>query len=102
MSDIIHSFGVDSEYIVKELAKGIRGEMDETDYFVRSIEALALRLKIDNFYQAYTVEEFSEIIAEKVKSLKYKGEANNIFTKQCRKVNFRHCFLSPHDKGSSA
>lgn len=81
MSYILHNFGINAEFILKELSKDITKKMDELDYFVRSIEVIALRLGIENYYEAYTLEEFIQIIKERLKTLKEDSMLKSSFFK---------------------
>ena len=65
LSFILSTYGVDSKYIMDAIIKGIRTPMDETDYFVRTLELIALRLGIDDYYRTYTFKEFISIIKNK-------------------------------------
>ena len=81
LSYVLHSNGVRSEYILNELSNGIRTQMDETDYYIRSIEAIALRLDIDNYYEAYSIEEFKQIIIKKIREINDENALKPLFSR---------------------
>lgn len=79
MVKILSRYSTDCEYIVKRLNQKIDREMDETDYFVSAIESLAELVKFENYYTAYTLDEFTRILEIKVNDRldQYEEEARN-------------------------
>lgn len=62
LSFILSTYGTDSKYIIETITKDIRTKMDENDYFIRTLELIALRLGIDDYYQIYTFKKFISMI----------------------------------------
>ena len=65
LAGMLKHFSTDSKYVIKVLQKGIRTPMDEKDYFVRTLEIIAEKLKIKLYYKVFSVQEFCEMIAQK-------------------------------------
>ena len=65
LSYILSTYGVDSKYILAAITKDIRTPMDETDYFVRTLELIAIRLGINEYYRTFTFKEFISLIKNK-------------------------------------
>ena len=63
--DIIHQFGANSEKFFLKLKNGIRGQLDETDLFVRTIELILQKIKFEDYYRSYTIKDIAAIIEEK-------------------------------------
>ena len=74
LSYILKEYGADSKYFIEAIQEGIRGKMDEEDYFVRTMELIAIRLGIENYYEAYSFDEFKALIANKIKEISEKIE----------------------------
>ncbi len=87
MSYILHNFGINAEYILKELSKDITKKMDELDYFVRSVEIIAMRLGIDNYYEVYSLDDFVEILRKQIEKLKEAEMLKSVFSKLIDNVN---------------
>ncbi len=59
---ILSTYGVDAKYILAAITKDIRTPMDETDYFIRTLELIAMRIGINDYYRTYKFQEFIELI----------------------------------------
>lgn len=84
LSYILREFDTDSKYIISEIIKGIRTPMDETDYFIRTIEIIALKLGIREFFRKFTFEEFKQLLAKKVKELYAKKVRDKLSAREKR------------------
>lgn len=65
LSYILSTYGTDSKYIIEAITKDIRTPMDETDYFIRTLELIALRLGVDKYYDVFTVNDFIKLLKNK-------------------------------------
>ena len=81
LSYILHNYGVNSEFILNELSNNVNKKMDELDYFIRSIESIAIRLDIQAYYEAYTIDEFVEIIKKSIQELNDEDLLKSLFEK---------------------
>ena len=62
---VLRDFETDSKFIVNQITEGIRTKMDERDYFVRTMEIIAINLGITDYYRVFTFEEFKDLIRER-------------------------------------
>ncbi len=67
LSYILRKFNTDSKYLIDILMDGIRTKMDETDFFVRAMEILAMKLGIKDYFEVFDFETFKEKIEKKVR-----------------------------------
>lgn len=66
------SFDLKAKFVLEELKEDIRGTMDETDYYVRSLEILAKALGVEKHEFVHTNDEFIALIKENINHhLKY-------------------------------
>ena len=74
LSYIVRQYGTDSKYFIEKITEDIRSEMTESDYFIRTIELIALRLGINDYYTVFTYSEFKQLIVDKIMEMsdKYK------------------------------
>ena len=86
LSYILSTYGTDSKYIFEAITKGIRTPMDETDYFIRTLELIALRLGIEDYYELYSFKKF--VLKIKDKSMLVNNTA--FFTSMNIKNVFKH------------
>lgn len=77
-------FGPDMDEVVSLLTKDIRKPMTEDDYYIRSLELLAMNLKIDTYAETYTEDEFKQLIIDKIIEV-YKLKTTKSLTQQ--KIN---------------
>ena len=66
LSFILRDFETDSKFIVDQITSGIRTPMDERDYFVRTMELIAINLGFNDYYRVYKFEEFKDLIRSEV------------------------------------
>lgn len=74
LSFILKEYGTNSKYFIEAITEGIRGQMDEVDYFIRTMELIALRIGIDNYYEVFTIAEFRDLIAKRIEEISLKIE----------------------------
>ena len=67
LADMLKRFSTDSKYVINVLKKDIRTPMDEKDFFVRTLEIIAQKLKIQSYYKVFSVQEFCQTILQKKK-----------------------------------
>lgn len=78
LSYILRYYGADSKYFVEAITEGIRTTMTETDYFIRTLELIAMRIGINDYYTVYTFEDFKKLIINKIDEISEKTENKEI------------------------
>ena len=58
--------------------KGIRTKMDETDFFVRTMEILAMKLGINEYFEAFDYETFRKMIEESTTKYQIAKQSGNL------------------------
>ncbi len=72
LSYVLRCYGTDSKYFIDKITEDIRTPMTETDYFLRTVELIAMRIGIENYYDVFTFEEFKQLITEKMEEISQK------------------------------
>lgn len=67
LSYLLKAYDTDSKFVLDEITEGIRDPMDETDYFIRTLEIIALRLGIEDYYTTFSYKDFKDLIVVKLK-----------------------------------
>ena len=93
---VLRDFETDSKFIVQQITDGIRRKMDERDYFVRAMEIIAINLGINDYYHVYTLEEFKDLLIERIRiqirersMFSIKDRIGNLATYRSDNVMFR-------------
>lgn len=66
MSFILNEYETDAKYIIEELSRDIRTPMSVDDYFIRTLEIIADRAELYDYYQVYDIVDFKMLVQNKV------------------------------------
>lgn len=69
LSFLLEQFETNSKYILDLLSEGIRTPMDERDYFIRSLEVVADKLGIEDYYRVHTLSSFRSLLKNRIVEL---------------------------------
>lgn len=82
LSYIVRQYGTDSKYFIEKITEDIRSEMTESDYFIRTVELIAERLDIKDYYTVFTYSEFKQLIVNRIMELSEKYKESSLTFEQ--------------------
>lgn len=101
LSFILREYETDSKHIMKLLTEDVRDKMNETDYFVRTLEIIADKLDIQDYYRVHTIDSFRQLIEQKmiekmneerIKVVELKARMANVLTSDKESVLYSFLF----------
>ena len=69
LSYVLRQYGTDSKYFIDKITEEIRSPMTETDFFLRTLELIAIRIGIEDYYDVFTFDEFKQRIIDKINEI---------------------------------